>query len=249
MEHVLVDGEIQLQVWKPEEKANEVGFLRKVPDPDRPKRIVQPPGLNFLSTCKQACAEGYPIFFSKNMFYLPWGPLYNSAKCLDQIGQEYQSMIRNLGVTYGLQDLTPAGFEIIKKNMEQDDPYILPFMFGHTSVERKRRAWISSVVRQLELIWDAKTRCLWAQGPTMRNVKIGHWEEVFDFDSFEGLSDWHVPESRPEEVKVVWDLKRSAASHVQAEVEELVGRDGPEWGFDALHSMATNKYASRGWSI
>ena len=254
MEHVLVDGEIQLQVWKPEEKANESGLRRNVPrqrrnDPDHPKRIFQPPGLNFLSTCKQACAEGYPIFFSKNMFYLPWGPVGNSYKCFDQIGQEYQSMIRKLGVTYGLQDLDPAAFEIIKKDIEQHDPYAFPFTFLYAPIERERRAWVSSITRQLELIWDAKTRYLWPVGPTMKNVKIGHWEEVFDFDSFEGLSDWHVPESRPEEVKAVWDLKSSAASQVQAEVEELVGRDGPEWGFDALHSMATDKYVSRGWSI
>ncbi len=45
------------------------------------------------------------------------------------------------------------------------------------------------------------------------------------------------------------DLEKSAANNVRMEVEEVAGRDGPEWGYNALYSMATDKYESRGWSI
>ena len=82
MELVLVVGDIQLQFTEFDEEDYEkkwelerqlgipIREYKNYPCPDK-HLILQPPGFHFLKTCKQACAEGFKMFFSRNNFFSP----------------------------------------------------------------------------------------------------------------------------------------------------------------------------------
>lgn len=77
----------------------------------------QLPGLQLMATCKQACVEGYAVFYSSNVFFLPAGPLRDTHRVLATLQPQHLAMISSFGVKMSLRDLTPALLEEIHQTL------------------------------------------------------------------------------------------------------------------------------------
>ena len=129
MELVLAVGDIQLQLTeidkKMEEMMNKVEQRLGMPFGDFKGHFnlgqhsdLQSSGLQFLATCKQACAEGFKVFFSTNIFFLPYGPSKNTCRCFKEINLEHQLTIQGLSLMFGVQDLTPLALRAIEGDIQ-----------------------------------------------------------------------------------------------------------------------------------
>ena len=128
MELVFLPGKLFLDDFKPI-KRDHKSFLLKgalhhmiksVPQGSNKepklKRVLQPPGCQFLATCRQICVEGYPVLYSSTTFFLPPGPLENTHRIMETFQPQSRAMIRRAGIIMTLQDLTPAVFEQINRD-------------------------------------------------------------------------------------------------------------------------------------
>lgn len=131
---------------------------------------LQSPGLQFLATCKQACAEGFKVFFSTNIFFLPYGPIENTCRCFNEINLEHQLTIQGLGLTFGVQDLTPLAWSAIRGDIQAYYPFEEPFEPG----EQQGMLWGEHSRRHLLEIWKQKPSCLGGRPVELRKVKIGN---------------------------------------------------------------------------
>ena len=84
-------------------------------------RLPSLPGFQILATCKIIYGQYHELFYTANIFFLPPGPLDETLKHLfDKLQPEHVNMIRRVGVTLGLQDLTPGGFEQVQTSMSRE---------------------------------------------------------------------------------------------------------------------------------
>ena len=183
MKLVLSVGDIQLQFTeidkKMEEKMKRVEQMFGVPFGDYKGHFnlgqrsnLQIPGLQFLATCKQACAEGFKVFFSTNNFFLPYGPMENTSRCFKELNPEHQSTIKGLGLMFGVQDLTPLASRAIEGDIQAHYPLKEPF----ASSEFQGKFWGEHSGRHLQEIWKQKLSFL--RGRRVDMKKSEDWEFV-----------------------------------------------------------------------
>ena len=193
MDYVLVPGEILLTGPKPINRHHRPSALRAVHRmvetvsrrhhrDSTSVRVRQPPGFQLLATCKQACAEGLTVFYSRNIFYLPAGPVENTHRTLAALAPLHQSLIKKVGIEMSGRDLTPSVIEEIYTEMRR----------GHGSAIWARRSvaqaarWGDVTQRRLKAIWSEKLVFVLSQiGPgesfsLFRTVHFSHWQNEAD---------------------------------------------------------------------
>lgn len=113
MEAVLVIGEVTVQ-RKPT-KLQDLDHARSSPKNDISlKMSSRAPsfaakcidGYPFLATCRQVYEEGRALFFSKNTFRLPAGPVEDSRAWLEGIQPKNQLMLSSLNLSLSIEDTT-----------------------------------------------------------------------------------------------------------------------------------------------
>ena len=244
---VLAVGDIQLQFTeidkKMEEMMNEVEQQLGMPFGDFKSHFnlgqhsdLQPPGLQFLATCKQACAEGFKVFFSTNIFFLPYGPIENTCRCFEEIDLEHQLTIQGLGLMFGLQDLTPLALRAIEGDIQAYYPFEEPFDPG----ERQGMVWGKNSRRHLQEIWKQKLSCLRGLPVIMRKAKIGNSSGVQEWDGPQ-VDDALAGQSASVWSKELTRLKNKAGKEVEMLVREVVDYGG-QMGLVMLENMV-----KKGW--
>lgn len=159
MELVLVPGRVPLDDSKPIKRDYKSSRLQaalhrmiKPASREKSTRALRPPGFQLLATCRQICAEGHPVFYSSNIFFLPPGPLENTHRSLKALQPQCRAMIRKVGITMTLQDLTPAVFQRVRHEMEKRYGYGVTRTPNVTQASR----WSVLVEEQLNCIWKEK---------------------------------------------------------------------------------------------
>ena len=89
MDEVLVQGDVHICT----------------PDSESLTNTDSQPGFQLTATCKQAYYEGHEIFYSSNTFHLPPTMTFDWS---DKLQPEHKAMIKRIGITLGLDELTPA---------------------------------------------------------------------------------------------------------------------------------------------
>ncbi|CAF9943775.1 MAG: hypothetical protein ALECFALPRED_001233 [Alectoria fallacina] len=188
-------------------------------------RVRHPPGFQLLATCKQACAEGHAVFYTSNVFFMAPGPLENTHRCLKALKPQLRAMIRKVGITMSLIDLTPSVFEQVHHEMR--------VRYGNNIVVRpslvQGTRWSELVEKQLRDIWKEKLDYILTH---FRNVKL--LRIVVPEDSRESQAeDLAEPSALFEEMgdtiyegpKIRNALWR-ATKCVREDVEDMVSNDG-----------------------
>lgn len=107
------------------------------------------PGFQVLSTCKLVYGANHEMFYSSNTFFLPPGPLEETLHHFSNTLQaEHVNMITRVGVTLGIQDLTPPVFK-----QAQD---IMSYNLQRLPSDQVGRAWGVAVQAHLSDIWQRK---------------------------------------------------------------------------------------------
>lgn len=77
------------------------------------------PGIQLLATNRRIYNEGHHIFWTRNMFYLPQGPLAHAQNRFDNILPDHKPLIKRIGVKFSFLDLTKdvvAAIEVHSKS-------------------------------------------------------------------------------------------------------------------------------------
>ena len=249
MELVMAVGDIQLQFTeidkKMEDMMNEVEQRLGMPFGDfkgyfklGQHSTLQSPGLQFLATCKQACAEGFKVFFSTNIFFLPYGPIENTCRCFKEINLEHQLKIQGLGLMFGIQDLTPLSLRAIEGDIQACYPFEEPFDPG----ERQGMIWGKHSRRHLLEIWEQKLSCLRGLPVDMRKVKIGNSLGVQEWEG-QHLDDALAGQAASAWSKELTRMKSDAGKDVEMLVREVVDY-GDLMGLVVLENMVNKGWAS-----
>ena len=250
MELVLTVGDIQLQFTeidkKMEDMMNEVEQRLGMPFDDFKGHFelgqhsnLQPPGLQFLATCKQACAEGFKVFFSTNIFFLPYGPLENTCRYFKEINLEHQLKIQGLGLMFGVQDLTPLALRVIHGDIQA---YYYPFEEPFAAGERRGMIWGEHSGRHLLEIWKQKLGYLRGLPVGMRKVKIGNSSRVQEWEGPQ-VDDALAGQAASAWSKELTRMKSDAGKEVEMLVRAVV-----EYG-DQIGLVVLENMAKKGWAV
>ncbi|KAF6231896.1 hypothetical protein HO173_009979 [Letharia columbiana] len=238
MELVFVQGSMILDSKSPVKRERKASLLqgavhRVMKTVDRhgghedskPPRVLQPPGFQFLATCRQACAEGHAAFYSSNVFDLLPGPLSNTLRGLKALQPQHLAIIKRVGLTIGSLDLTPA----IRERVHQE----LRVRYGAAwtdgpSLARSIR-WSTRVEWRLKCLWRAKLDFILTQWEGLTVLKITNAEKSLELDAddvaktVEFLEGMNGDIFRSLEIReLVW----RAEELVQEEVQDMIETDG-----------------------
>ena len=191
----------------------------------KPRRALRLPGFQLLATCKQACTEGFAVFYSFNRFFLPSGSVEHARDRLHALQPQHRDMIKTFGLDMGLKDFTPAVFEVAHHAMQQ--------RYGNALTAkpnfRQGEQWGILVAEELKDIWKQKLHLL-----VTASMGLGHPKPILarkfvapnaedtdryyaTFDEKNDKVDWS-----PGMRKHVW----YTAKLIQGDVEQIVSNEG-----------------------
>ena len=101
-----------------------------------------------LATCKQAYVEGHIWFYTCNMFFLPRGPVWITQQYFGVLQEQHRSVIRTIGIRFGLEDLTAEDLDILEALPYSGPPHITGSLESWSSclVGRAMQAWTGKLV-------------------------------------------------------------------------------------------------------
>ena len=195
-------------------------------------RLPSLPGFQILGTCKLIYGQYHELFYTANTFFLPPGPLDETLRHLfNNLQPEHMNMISRVGVTLGLQDLTPGDFEQLQDSMSRD-------CRNHSSLSQAGgREWADAIRIHLLQTWYSKLAFLRkAKGLKLVRMAVeGEKEGVFEVDGpgFERALEVIVDDGSPHldelllfHAEKVTALIYRASMNVKREITERVDRDG-----------------------
>ena len=240
MSYVLVPGDVHVRPTKEHGvKAAFKGFWnalqRYSENPQGDPRLPSVPGFQILATCKSIYGQYHELFYTANTFFLPPGPLDETLRHLfNNMQPEHVNMISRVGVTLGLRDLTPGGFEQVQDSMCRVHR-------NHSSSSQAGgREWADAIRVHLLQTWYSKLAFL-RKTKGLKLVKLavegeeGEEEGVLERDGlgFEraleviaGDGSPHSDELLLFHAEEVTALIYRASMNVEREITERVDRDG-----------------------
>ena len=110
-------------------------------------QTIKQPGLQFLLTCKQAYNDGLCMFYARNTFHWPPGPLNNSHCWYANIQPQHQKMIRTICIDIDLDDLTYQNLDSLetsarRRHGRRPDDYDGNVWSDEARYQLVKRAWI-----------------------------------------------------------------------------------------------------------
>ena len=240
MSYVLVPGDVHVRPTK--ERGVKAAFksfwnaLQRYSESDQgDPRLPSLPGFQILATCKSIYGQYHELFYTANTFFLPPGPLDETLRYLfDNLQPEHVNMISRVGVTLGLQDLTPGGFEKVQNSMLRDHR-------NHSSSSQAGgREWADAIRVHLLQTWYSKLAFL-RKTKGLKVVRLAvegeeaEVEGVFERDGpgFEraleviaGDGSPHSDERLLFHAEEVTALIYRASTNVKRDITERVDRDG-----------------------
>lgn len=241
--YVLLPGDIHIRVGEQHGVKAKVKHIWDVvlqhfpkgrDDRDFLKQPPSLPGFQVLATCKSIYGLYHERFYAMNTFFLPPGPLDETLKhFFKHVQPEHVNMISRLGITLGLEDLTPAGFKDVEDFMARVRRRCSSLSLGE---RREGREWADTVHLHLLHIWYEKIAFL----RKMRGLKMvkvvavgvaeREGEEVLEIDGVELERALEVTDGSYDEIQFraeeVTALVRRAAAAVKRVVEERVDTEG-----------------------
>ncbi|CAD6590022.1 MAG: hypothetical protein ASARMPREDX12_004928 [Alectoria sarmentosa] len=184
-------------------------------------RVRHPPGFQLLATCKQACAEGHAVFYTSNVFFMAPGPLENTLCSLKTLRPQLRAMIRKVGITMSLIDLTPSVFEQVHHEIRVR--YGNNIMFRTSLVQGTQ--WSELVEKRLRDIWKEKLDYVLTHS---RNLKL--LRTVALEDSRESQAEpWELFEDIGDTIYEGQKIRNAlwcATKCVREDIEDIVSNDG-----------------------
>lgn len=180
------------------------------------------PGFQMLATCKMTYGQYHETFYSSNTFFFAPGPFKETIKYYTLILQpEHVNMISRVGVSLGLEDLTPAVFKKVHETVSDNLGFLPSYSVG--------QEWGFTVQEHLSDIWQRKLGFLGSvQG--LNKVKLTSKDEVVEIDgpdvrdALNGIGT--VGDDFKNCAKEVTALVERAKTNVKNEIAERVDRDG-----------------------
>lgn len=142
MEYVLVPGDLYPQHHSPhppttDASATECGTSPVVGAHGELVKASGPLDFQLLAVCKQIHAEGGRLFYEKNTFHLPPGPIENTLERLDKLRPEHRDMIKSVSITVTPCDISPSVLAAINQWREGAEPgelsdyHVLSYLKSH----------------------------------------------------------------------------------------------------------------------
>lgn len=104
-----------------------------------------------LSTCRTVYEEGHELFYSKNIFFMSYGPLSTSKDYYDGLQTKHKRLIRHMVIELHWCDLTNEAFGYIEDQLRAKD-----VARGRLPPDDSLEDWLGPVVYQLMSIWRSK---------------------------------------------------------------------------------------------
>ncbi|KAL8731380.1 MAG: hypothetical protein Q9166_003472 [cf. Caloplaca sp. 2 TL-2023] len=137
---------------------------------------------HFLSTCHTAYDEGHQLFYSKNIFFMPHGPLSNAKDYYDDLQPHHKRLIRHMVIDLTLLDLTIESFNDIESQLRSKDvannklarddsieDWVAPVVYNILSTWRSKLAYL----REWTWLEDLEIHCFLQANRRCRNHRIG----------------------------------------------------------------------------
>lgn len=175
-----------------------------------------------LATCKLIYGQYHETFYSSNTLFFAPGPFEETIEyytiCLQP---EHVNMISSIGVTLGLEDLTPAVFKKVQESVSQNLEYSPLYSVG--------QKWGIAVQVHLLFMWQRKLEFLsGVKGLNM--VKLAMNDEVRESEGADLKEAFNGIGTESDDLKIcakeVAALIERAQRSVQEEIAERVDRDG-----------------------
>lgn len=227
MRHVLVPGDVHIRGTEKRGVKAKIQHawdaVHQLPeDYPKPPAVPSLPGFQMLATCKLIYGQYHETFYSSNTFFFAPGPFKETLKYYTlSLQPEHVNMISSIGVTLGLEDLTPAVFKKVHEIMSHNLGSLPSYSVG--------REWGFTVQVHLSDIWQRKLGFLGSvQG--LKMVKLATKDEVLEIDgadvgdAFNGIGT--IGDDFKNCAKEVTGLVERAKTNVKKEIAERVDRDG-----------------------
>ena len=225
--YVLVPGDVHIRGIKKHGVKAKIQHawdtIHQLPEgyPELPS-VPSLPGFQMLATCKTVYGQYHETFYSSNTFFFAPGPFKETIKYYTlSLQPEHVNMINRIGVTLGLEDLTPDVFKKVHEIMSHNLRSLPSDSVG--------REWGFTVQVHLSDIWQRKLGFLGSvQG--LKMVKLATKDEVLETngadlrDAFNGIGT--VEDDFKNCAMEVTALVERAKTNVKKEIAERVDRDG-----------------------
>ncbi|KAL8715623.1 MAG: hypothetical protein Q9225_006374 [Loekoesia sp. 1 TL-2023] len=106
---------------------------------------------HFLSVCRTVYDEGHPMFYSRNTFYLPHGPLSHTMDYFDQLRPEHRILIRKMVLEITIWDLDIAAFDDIENQLRAKD-----VAKGRLPPDKSVEDWVAPIAYNIISTWRSK---------------------------------------------------------------------------------------------
>ncbi|KAL8853907.1 MAG: hypothetical protein Q9221_001214 [Calogaya cf. arnoldii] len=130
--------------------------------------------------------EGLELFYSKNEFYMSYGPLSISKDYYDGLQTKYKRLIRHMVIVLHWHDLTTEAFDQIENQLRAKD-----VSRGRLPPDHSIEDWLPPIAYQLRSIWRSKLAWfqdwIWLEELTINSCLQGEKGEERDIppvDSF-----------------------------------------------------------------
>ncbi|KAL8669429.1 MAG: hypothetical protein Q9168_005976 [Polycauliona sp. 1 TL-2023] len=104
-----------------------------------------------LTTCRTVFEEGLPLFYSKNVFFMNYGPLSISKDYFDGLQPKHKRLIRHMVLNIHWCDLTNEAFDQIEDQLRARD-----VAGGRLPPDFSVEDWVAPIVYQVVAIWRSK---------------------------------------------------------------------------------------------
>ena len=119
----------------------------------------QQPGYQVLATCRTMYEERYRLFYSRNVFHVPPGPILISFQYFKCLQPKHKALIERISVNFSAADLTPEGFLHVQEEVRRWEGTLRR---NARPMDKSRLvlAWLDASMVTLNHLWREKTEWL-----------------------------------------------------------------------------------------
>ena len=191
-------------------------------------------GVQLLATCRQAYAEGYPLYYGKNTFHLPSCDVDAMKEVLEAFQPKHLAIVKSLIVNCSFNDILSADSEIIWGEWRADiadEPSLYADHAAHDLIFCIGVSWNAKIYWLLHF-----GRVLGLHFSTFKIIdpnsldESSDEDEVEDEDQDEEASDEEEAREKSMEVVNIEDMGEDDEEEEEDEDEEDFDDEAASWG-------------------
>lgn len=200
-----------------------------------------------LATCKQAYLEGHVWFYTRNMFFLPRGPLSITHHYFGELQEQHRSLIQAIGIRLGLQDLTAEDLDLLESHLDDNGPPLY-HRYPNRQGVRAQLSWSSGLANRALYHWTRKLGFV-RSFTTLKHVRVESAYATVDLDgstlraSLKGVRSYTTLRylgrlGSPNEIS--WEVQ-NLLEQAYTETQNLLSQRVRQYGW-----ISTKRWLSRG---